>query len=138
MLIIGSKEHCQQVPLLLSPFFKLTMEQQQDVSTWLTNSDPGFISFEAKAAPFPDSYFSAEVINISPHTWWQGAAGCGVDPAFADQAQTLTVTTSLVSIERVLSTFSFVHKIRNRLGVKKANKLVCCYRILCEIKDLDC
>ncbi|KAK2151635.1 hypothetical protein LSH36_356g03041 [Paralvinella palmiformis] len=45
---------------------KLTMEQ--DVSTWLANCDP---SFQAKAAPFPGSYFSAEVISISPHTQWK-------------------------------------------------------------------
>ena len=39
---------------------KLTIEQQQDVSTWPWLHQP-----------FPGSYFSAEAINISPHTWWQ-------------------------------------------------------------------
>jgi len=52
--------------------------------------EPGFItsfiSFQAKAASFSCSYFSAEVISISPHTWWQGSAVCGIDPAFADLA----------------------------------------------------
>ena len=46
---------------------KLTMEQQQDVSTWLASRDPGFItsfiSFQAKAAPFPRSYFIIFSIN---------------------------------------------------------------------------
>ena len=79
------KESCQQTiprchharaPHMLHPKYrgeKLTMEQQQDVSTWLASRDPGFItsfiSFQAKAAPFPRSYFSAEGISISPHTW---------------------------------------------------------------------
>ena len=85
---------------------KLTMEQQQDVSTWLASRDPGFItsftSFQAKAAPFPGSYFSVEAISISPHTWWQGAAVCGVDPAFDDLLQRLTTSpASSASIERV-------------------------------------
>jgi len=103
---------------------------------WLDNCDPvlitGFISFQAKAAPFPGSYFSAETINISSHTWWQGAAVCSVDPAFADLAQRLTtLPSSSASIERVFSTFSFIHnKIRNRLNIQKASKLVFCYRIL--------
>ncbi|KAK2156092.1 hypothetical protein LSH36_222g04004 [Paralvinella palmiformis] len=71
-------------------------------------------NFQAKAAPFPDSYFSAEAISISPHTWWQGTAVYGVDPAFADLAQR---PTSSASIE-FCTQFSFVHnKIRNRLGV---------------------
>ena len=84
---------------------------EQDVSTWLANCDPGFItsfiSFQAKAAPFPGSYFSAEVISISPHTQWKGAAVCGVGPALA-------------SIKRV---FSFIHKIRNQLGIQKQANL---------------
>ena len=114
---------------------RLRMEQQQDVSTWLANCDPGFItsfiSFQAKAAPFPHSYFSTEVISISPRTWWQGAAVCGVDPVFADLVQRLTTSpASSAPNERVFSTFSFIHKIRNRLGVQKARSLsfvtTCC------------
>jgi len=66
----------------------MTVEQQQDVSAWLANRDSGFItsfiSFQAKAARLTDSYFSAEAISIFQHTWWQGAAVCGVEPAFAD------------------------------------------------------
>ena len=133
------RESCQQAiprcrharaPHMLHPKYrgeKLTMEQQQDVSTWLASRDPGFItsftSFQAKAAPFPRSYFSAEAISISPHTWWQGAAVCGVDPAFADLIQRLTSPTSSASIERVFSTFSFIHnKIRSKL-------VFCCHRL---------
>ena len=112
------RESCQQAiprchharaPHMLHPKYrgeKLTMEQQQDVSTWLASRDPGFItsfiSFQAMAAPFPRSYFSVEAISISPHTWWEGAAGCGVDPAFADLVQRLTTSpASSASIERV-------------------------------------
>ena len=52
---------------------RLTMEQQQYVSTRPINRDldfiTSFISFQAKAAPFSGSYFSREAISISPHTW---------------------------------------------------------------------
>ena len=112
------RESCQQAiprchharaPHILHPKYrgeKLTMEQQQDVSTWLASHDPGFItsfiSFQAKAAPFPRSYFSTEGISFSPHTWWQDAAVCGVDPAFADLVQRLTTSpASSASIDRV-------------------------------------
>lgn len=48
---------------------KLTMEQQQDVSTWLANRDPGFItsfiSFQAKVAPFPS--FSRSDQHLPTH-----------------------------------------------------------------------
>ena len=121
------RESCQQAirrchharaPHMLHPKYrgeKLTMEQQQDVSTWLASRDPGFItsftSFQAKAAPFPRSYFSTEGISISPHTWWQGATVCGVDTAFADLIQRLTTSPAFsASIEMVgFSTFSFIH-----------------------------
>ena len=65
---------------------------------------------------------------------------CGVDPSFADLARRLMSSpASSVSIERVFSTFSLIHnKIRNRLGVQKASKLVFCYRMLLGgTKDLD-
>ena len=65
---------------------------------------------------------------------------CGVDPAFEDLVQRLTTSpASSASIERVgFSTFSFIHnKIRNRLGVQKASKLVFCYHMLHGTKDLD-
>lgn len=48
---------------------KLTMEQQQDVSTWLANRDPGFITsfigFQAKVAPFPS--FSRSDQHLPTH-----------------------------------------------------------------------
>ena len=131
-----SKMPHARAPHMLHPKYrgeKLTMEQQQDVSTWLASRDPGFItnfiSFQAKVAPFPSSYFSAEAISISPHTWWQGAAVCGVDPAFADLIQRLTSPASSASIERVFSTFSFIHN-------KIRSKLVFCYHRLHGTKDL--
>jgi len=49
-------------------------------------------------------HISAKVISISPHTWFRGAAVCGVDPAFADLPQRLTTSpASSASIERVFS-----------------------------------
>ena len=119
---------------------KLTDEQRQDVSVWLNPSFIAtFISFQAKAAPFPGTYFSEEATSISPNTWWQGVVACGVDPSFTDLARLMSSPASSASIERVFSTFSLIHnKIRNRLGVQKASKLVFCYRMLRGgTKDLD-
>ena len=134
--------HHTRAPLMLHRG-RLTIEQQEDVTTRLASCDPGFItsftSSQAKAAPFPGSYFSTEAISISPLTWGQGAAVSGVDPAFADLVQRLTTSpASSASIEMVFSTFRFIHnKIRNRLGVQKASKLVFCYHMLHGTKDLD-
>ena len=45
---------------------------------------------------------------------------------------------SSASIERIFSSFGLIHnKIRNRLGVEKAAKLVFCYRMLRGKEDLD-
>ena len=45
--------------------------------------------------------------------------------------QLLTARASSAGIERIFSTFGFVHsKIRNRLGTNKAGKLVFLYKLL--------
>ena len=52
--------------------------------------------------------------------------------------QLLQSPASSASIERVFSNFSFVHsKLRNRLGVERAAKLVFCYRSLRGCKEAD-
>ena len=80
-----------------------------------------------------------KAISISQHNWCQGAAVYSVDPPFADLPQRQTTSPAYsASIERVFSTFSFVHnKISNRLGVQKAIKLVFCYHMLSGIKYLE-
>ncbi|KAK2139837.1 hypothetical protein LSH36_1591g00009 [Paralvinella palmiformis] len=107
---------------------KMTMEQQQDLSTWLANHDPGFItsfiSFQACSLPR-----QLLLCRSDQHLLTQLVARCyicGVDPPFADLAQRLTTSpASSASIEKVFSTFSFVHNnIRNRLCSKKQASLL--------------
>ena len=46
-------------------------------------------------------------------------------------AQTLGASASSAGVERIFSTFGFIHsKIRNRLGTEKAGKLVFIYKLL--------
>jgi hypothetical protein len=50
----------------------------------------------------------------------------------------LSIPASSASIERIFSNFSFIHtKLRNRLGVQRATKLVFCYRMLRGTHDMD-
>ena len=52
--------------------------------------------------------------------------------------QLMGAPASSASIERVFSTFGLVHsKLRNRLGVERASKLVFCYRMLRGPVEID-
>ena len=121
----------------------LTDEQHKDASTWLVNHYPSFIttfiSFQAKAAPFPSTYFLDKATNISPETWWQGVKWLWSQPSFADLAGRLvTSPASSASIERIFSAFSLIHnKIRNKLGIQRTSKLVFCYHMLRGKNDFD-
>ena len=49
----------------------------------------------------------------------------------ANKHKLLSALCSSASIERVFSNFSYIYsKLRNRLGVSKASKLVFCYKML--------
>ena len=49
-----------------------------------------------------------------------------------------SASASSASIERIFSSFGLIHnKVRNRLGVEKATKLVFCYRMLRGRQELD-
>ena len=69
------------------------------------------------------------LVSVAPLTWWRAA-----NPPVTVMnlvASLLTAINSSASIERVLSTFGLVHsKVRNKLGVDKAGKLVFIYRML--------
>lgn len=122
---------------------KLSTEQLDDVNKWLVNKDPCFIttliSFQAKAAPFPDSYFAEHAVNMPPSTWWKAAGNYGVNQDFVKLAcQLLSAPASSASIERIFSNFSYIfNKLRNRLGLVKASKLVFCYRMLRGTTEVD-
>lgn len=120
---------------------KLTQEQRDTAMDWLAERNQEFIEcavlFEAQATPYPGYMFKAT--NLHPVIWWTSLKRTSLSPAFIDLMIALhTATASSASIERVFSTFSLIHsKLRNRLGVKRAAKLVFCFRMLRGKDDLD-
>lgn len=121
----------------------LSPEQEEKVSNYLIQKDASFmetlIAYQAKAAPFPASYFTDHAHNSSPVTWWKAIQAHNINSEFANLAcKLLSAPASSASIERVFSNYSYIfNKIRNRLTIDKASKLVFCYRMLRGTKDID-
>ena len=92
------------------------------------------------AAPFPESYFSEKVSSMDAVTWWKAVGKSSALPSsfIGLVNQLLTSPASSASVERIFSNFSYVHsKLKNRLGVERAAKLVFCYRTLRGPKEPD-
>ena len=72
--------------------------------------------------------------SVEPASWWRNVDqdNVHVKTEILSLINTLmNAIASSASIERVFSTFGLVHsKIRNRLGVEKASKLVFLHRVL--------
>ena len=88
---------------------------------------PNILNLKNRQLPFKSYLFEEEVIkNISPLTWWKSQNINGMDQLYNSL---LTAVASSAGVERVFSTFGVVHsKLRNRLGVAKASKLVFLYK----------
>lgn len=132
---------------LLHPKYQgkaLTPAQKEAAFVFIQERDPEFlatvISFEAHAAPFPQSYFSPGATSVAPVSWWLAISRSAPLPEGFIQlvTQLHTAIASSSSIERVFSSFGLVHsKLRNRLGNDKAAKLVFCYRMLRGVHEID-
>ena len=75
--------------------------------------------------------FSPDALKVDTHTWWKSLQSTlDIDiMTLVDQLHTARASSS--GIERIFSTFGFVHsKLRNRLGTEKAGKLVFLYKLL--------
>lgn len=114
----------------------LKAEEEELARQWIINEiDENFliliINFKAQVDPFPKSYFLESVrTSVKPHVWWSSLTA--VDKKFTTFASHLqTCVASSAGIERIFSNFSFVQtKLRNRLGLETASKLVTCYKML--------
>ena len=87
----------------------------------------------AQTDPFPKLRFREEARQVSSTVWWKSLTGSKVsENVFIELAiRLVSAPASSASIERIFSTFAHVHnKVRNRLSVEKAQKLVYCYRTL--------
>ena len=114
----------------LSPEQRLKAEDL--LSTIYPEMIPTYLSFVAQTDPFPKLRFREEARQVSSTVWWKSLTGSKVSEKFIELAiRLVSAPASSASIKRIFSTFAQVHnKVRNRLSVEKAQKLVYCYRIL--------
>ena len=124
----------------------LTPEQLLSAHQLLLSKDPNMMphlcSFQAEAGPFPVIMFHEACINkLEPSVWWISVKQlCSmVNASLCDLAILLLhLPSSSASIERIFSNFGATQtKLRNRLGLEKAAKLVTCYRALRDDTEID-
>ena len=122
---------------------KLSAEQVDIAHDWLASKDPTYmpavIAFQAESIPYPASYFSSAATVTPASIWWKSIEKRDFPPGFVPLMIRLhRLPASSASVERVFSSFGLIHsKLRNRLGVEKASKLVFCYRLLRGKNELD-
>lgn len=133
----------------------LSSEQEDIAEEWISNNYPeylpGIMAFKIKDDEFfPKTMLQENVINgFSSSKWWKimekkTEKSTKLPRGFCDFfSNLLSCPASSASIERFFSTFGLVwSKLRNRLGIEKAMKLVKVYRFLRsnedENVDIDC
>lgn len=118
---------------------QLDFQHEEAGRTWLAEEVsedflPLFIKFRLKTFPFPESFFQEQMRKqLSPIQWWEAVLKTNrVDVKFCEFSLHLQkCVASSASIERIFSNFGLVQtKIRNRLGIEKASKLVASRRML--------
>ncbi|CAG4946252.1 unnamed protein product [Parnassius apollo] len=90
------------------------------------------LTYRAMSFPFKDYMFKEDLLKRTYVSVWWRSLGSKIDPGMINLTnQVYTATASCARIERLFSTFGLVHsKLRNRLGTKKAAKLVTVMRAL--------
>ena len=124
----------------------LNKEQLESANELVTSKWHGVVSdlcaFQAETDPFPQHMFKETFLEkVEPHVWWLCIKKTykDVNPELCELALLLLhLPASSASIERIFSNFSFIQtKLRNRLGLDKASKLVTCYRELIGSVEFD-
>ncbi|KYN18715.1 hypothetical protein ALC57_08967, partial [Trachymyrmex cornetzi] len=109
---------------------KLNKNQVEEALEYASSRYPEamafIIQYQAKSSPFREYLFSTENIeNVSPTSWRRSLQNSMNNVMFDLSMQVHTAVASSAGIERLFSTFGFIHsKVRNRLGIEKASKLV--------------
>jgi uncharacterized protein YuzB (UPF0349 family) len=123
-------------PTLIFSDKKLTAEEKEAAlkfaSETYTDTQflPTVIKFIGRVNPFNDGpLFDKNLINsMTDIEWWHSFNAIKEvlkEPQIKLLEQLLTATSSSAGVERIFSSFGLVHsKLRNRLGVEKAGKLV--------------
>lgn len=124
---------------LLTPKYagaRLTQTELDEVFEHISIAYPDFLAltmdYKAQRGVFLPYRFKESVVNdVNTMSWWETLGATVSDEFLSFVRRLVTAVTSSASIERVFSTFGLVHsKLRNRLGVEKAGKLVFIYRIM--------
>jgi len=129
------------LPWKLHPGYKgdsVAFDLQERARNWLKQEKPVFLqyvlAFSAESKPFPQTFFERKCMELDPLTWWEGVrkSKTVIDSLFFDfVALLLKCPASSASIERIFSSFGYIwNRLRNRLGLQKAAKLVFCFRML--------
>lgn len=102
---------------------------------------PDLLSFMTDSLPLPKTLVCDSVIsNTNPTTWWRSISRSSAvnDDLCQVAVKLLRMPSSSASIERVFSNFGLIQtKLRNRLGLQKAARLVFCYRYLRGKAEID-
>ena len=102
---------------------------------------PKLLNYMSETLPIPKVLQQESSINnTKPAVWWSCVERSGViTKDFSQLARKLMVLpASSAAIERVFSNFGIIQtKLRNRLGVEKAAKLVLCYCFLRGSEEID-
>lgn len=139
---------CHLAAYLFHPKYmgqQLSQTQVEQAKAWLISKSedylPAAIAFQAEAPPFPATFFTPAARIMNPVTWWKavGAQCRDLPEGFTELIITLqSSVASSSSLERIFSTFGLVMtKLRNKLGLEKAQKLVFVYRMLRGPSELD-
>lgn len=113
--------------------YKLTSEEKElalnEVESMYNNTGllPLMVKLQAQLEPFKKIMFGTEILsNVTALQWWYSQKDISeVNQNIDIIKQFLCAMSSSASVERVFSSFGIVHsKLRNKLGVEKAGKLV--------------
>lgn len=137
---------CHFAAFLISPVylqqFNMLLLQDSEVGTNYIEDDfqisflPKYYKFKAKLHPFSGALMNEEVINhMTAYEWWRSFIATNPNYLCENEIYKLYQLTNAVcssaDIERVFSSMGLIHsKIRNQLGVEKANKLCFLYKTL--------
>lgn len=93
---------------------------------------PYVVKYRAMTDPFHNFLFEDHVVNqVGPLEWWQSLKKQINGQTMNFVAQLHTAVASSAGIERLFSTFGFIHSdVRNKLGTEKAAKLVTVFKYL--------
>ena len=101
---------------------------------------PELMNFMTDTLPVPKVLQNELAINTKSTVWWMCVERSGaVSKELSSIARKLmSLPASSAAIERVFSNFGIIQtKLRNRLGVEKAAKLVLCYCFLRGTEEID-